>query len=99
MKRLKLSIDALAVESFALHAGSPVRGTVNAAEDTVGQTCDMTCGNCGTEGYTYCFAMETCWASCNGTCRPDAGCGPDEQPTGSCEPSGFSQIYTCLPRC
>ena len=64
MRKLKLEMDALVVESFATHAsGDAGRGTV----DGLGGTkVDPSCGTCET------WIGETCDASCGGTC--DAGC-------------------------
>ncbi|HST60738.1 MAG TPA: hypothetical protein VLK84_18705 [Longimicrobium sp.] len=84
MRKLKLSLDDLQVESFHATRGAEVRGTVPAhdwteyADESCFGTCDGGCtgpvgscgGGCGTAGSCY----GTCINSCNGTCNCSAGC-------------------------
>ena len=68
MKKLKLDVDALAVESFDTRAAESGAGTVHGhisypngchtPPDSYPETCD----------YATC-AGNTCWQSCNGTCN------------------------------
>ena len=70
MRKLRLNVDALAVESFAPAADEPVpRGTVQAHQPTNpnANTCDPLVGTCF--GFT-CF--RTC--ICTGPANP-GGCG------------------------
>lgn len=87
MRKLKLSLDALEVESFEATANTSLRGTVPAhewteyADESCFGTCESDCtrnascqGQCGTGASCY----GTCYASCNGTCNctgyTDCGC-------------------------
>ena len=94
MRKLKLSLDALQVESF--HATGPAapRGTVPGhewteyADESCFGTCDTNCtrdascvGGCGS-GAVSCNG--TCYASCNGTCG--ASCGASCGATCTCPP-------------
>jgi len=74
MKKLRLSLEELAVESFTTQRDAPVRGTVAGNQTTGVQIiCD-----CPTNGYENTCrdcsnsCLGTCEASCNGTC--DASC-------------------------
>jgi hypothetical protein len=68
MRKLKLEIDALSVQSFATTApDAPRRGTVRAAEGTVVTACG-TCVGETCEG-------PTCFTSC-GFGPPDCVCPP-----------------------
>jgi hypothetical protein len=72
MKKLHLSLEDIAVESFSTLDTTRRRGTVAANATTGNQIiCD-----CPTNGYEQtcitCSCDGTCDASCNGTC---AGCG------------------------
>jgi hypothetical protein len=89
MRKLKLSIDALQVESFHAVGPGSGRGTVPGHNPTYyldecqtpAGTCDAGC----TQGYNTCgTCMESCWgtcvscaATCNGTCGNTCGntCG------------------------
>lgn len=64
MRKLKLEMDVLVVESFATHAAAETgRGTVDGRGET---KFDPSCGTCET------WIGPTCDASCGGTC--DTGC-------------------------
>lgn len=69
MKKLRLELDELHVESFVTDRGEVERGTVEGHASLRcsggGTTCngDNTC----VDGYT-CGAAGTCYLSCNGTC-------------------------------
>jgi hypothetical protein len=62
MKKLKLSLDALEVQSFTTASGAPRRGTVHGEQQCTCYTC--TCPNCETCNAT---CPETCGYSCDGT--------------------------------
>lgn len=74
MKKLKLRVDTLAVESFSTAHTEPPRGTVQAAQQDTGCLCgtvDSTCyDTCG--GPAYPTNGETCLyascATCMGAC-------------------------------
>ncbi len=69
MKKLRLELDNLQVESFATDRGEGDRGTVEGHISTRctggGMTCDAgnTCGDNAT-----CGQNATCYVSCNGSC-------------------------------
>jgi hypothetical protein len=78
MRKLKLSLDALQVDSFEANGNKSLRGTVPAnewtqiADESCFGTCESDCtrnascqGQCGTGASCY----GTCYASCNGTCN------------------------------
>ncbi len=71
MRKLKLELDTLAVESFEAESACEARGTVAAHNPTNpnAHTCDPLVGTCF--GFT-CF--RTC--ICTGPANP-GGCGPD----------------------
>src|SRR5687768_5154332 len=61
MKKMKLELEALNVESFETAAVGKRAGTVHGAAQTEWYTCP---------GYgETCNGGETCWDSCAGTCR------------------------------
>jgi hypothetical protein len=86
MRKLKLDLDQLTVESFDTNApDGPRRGTVRAfmpptpfitcpltCADTC-DTCDYSCG--GTCDATCNCTGYTCCASCGGTCNGPSDCG------------------------
>ena len=82
MRKLKLSVDALQVESFHAEAPQPNRGTVagyTGPEECVSPygscekwcTQEGTCNTCQASCYGTCY--NTCGNSCAGTC--DFTCG------------------------
>jgi hypothetical protein len=83
MKKMRLALDALAVESFATERASAGSGTVHGrgmdasypiACDPPSDSMDPFLDTCQ---YATC-AGSTCWQSCNGTCNcggGSAGCG------------------------
>jgi hypothetical protein len=62
MKKMKLNVEALAVESFDTSGDAPKRGTVFGEQCTCYTDC--TCPGCN-----------TCDESCNGTCAGQHTCG------------------------
>lgn len=79
MRKLKLSLDALQVESFTPSADEAARGTVPAhafteyADESCFASCNGGCSNscgggCGTN---------TAWQSCYGSCQNTCGCPPN----------------------
>lgn len=86
MKRLKLSLDALKVESFAVDSAAPARGTVRAHETdwTELATCPCTvqtdCGTCVPDSWETCLEFG---------CDQGTGTGPQESAWGT----------TCMPGC
>jgi hypothetical protein len=101
MKKMKLELDALAVESFETAAVGKRTGTVHGAAQTQWYTCP---------GYgETCNGGDTCWDSCAGTCRcvtfadscGDVSCIDTCAMTcGNCAPS-VNEAHTChgLPTC
>jgi hypothetical protein len=79
MRKLKLDIDALTVESFASSEAHDRRGTV-AGHQTELATCFMTCDSCDPAacGGVCSDADQTClaWHTCGGaqTCNLGSGC-------------------------
>lgn len=69
MKKLRLDLDSLQVESFDPATGqTPLRGTVDANQILVPSTRRLSeCGPCLDTAYLSC--NRTCFASCNGTCN------------------------------
>lgn len=94
MKKFRLQLDDLLIDSFATTPVKSEKGTVFGEQCTCATAC--TCPGCPT-----CDAScnGTCAASCNGTC--DAGCGGetyDWSCGGTCEGScggGDTCDYTC----
>jgi hypothetical protein len=73
MKKLKLDLEAVVVESFSVEPTRPARGTVRGNVETGwGQTCGMSCPGAPN---TYCVCNpdtepETWWEGCSGdTCQ------------------------------
>lgn len=88
MPKLKLSLDALQVDSFHATAEQSARGTVPGHSWTqyADESCFQSC-NGGCTGWASCHggcgSGNTCYASCNGTCNCTVGC---TDPTGcGCE--------------
>ena len=88
MRKVKLQLESLAVESFDTSPPEPAEGTVAAHQvwltdatclNSCGGSCFLTCGTC----YNTCFQScpNTCWISCGGTCRE------------------YTCAYTCLRTC
>ena len=68
MKKLRLELDELAVESFRTHREEDVRGTVAGQNEppytrSCGGSCVATCASCVNT------CLNTCQASCAGTCN------------------------------
>jgi hypothetical protein len=98
MKKLKLEIDALAVESFDTFVAPDGEGTVRGLESypngcfPPSGSVDPAIDSCA---YATC-AGDTCWQSCNGTCNcgGSAGC-PQES-------AGYTYCFrdpSCLNQC
>ena len=92
MKRLKLEMDALEVESFATDERMPQRGTVRGA--------DSDPWGCSSLNVTYCND-DTCAQTCpQGTvCVPSECCGPDQQDSGGCGTGQWSDFDSCAGTC
>ena len=77
MRKLKLDIDELKVESFAASAGSTETGTVHAHLPT-GEDPDFTVMLCGTNdtciGPTYCCPPSWMATRCDVTCEVSMHC-------------------------
>ncbi|HVH11786.1 MAG TPA: hypothetical protein VM759_01980 [Longimicrobium sp.] len=106
MRKLRLDLDAVQVESFVTDAAAGGRGTVDARQRiTFGcpppsqNTCAGTCScGCGTGALTCDWTCgSTCAASCNGTCGDPtcaATCG--DTCAGTCwDPTCESCLATC----
>lgn len=100
MKKLKLDLDNLRVDSFDTTPaeGNGGRGTVfGHAESfqygcTDGASCDSCAGSCGTCEASCCGTCNTCYTNC-GTCPCDYSCN------GSCYSCGGSCDYSCGGTC
>ncbi|HEU0052713.1 MAG TPA: hypothetical protein VFQ39_06035 [Longimicrobium sp.] len=102
MKKLKLEMDALRVESFDTRAedggGGTVRGLASYPEacDPPSDSQDPAIGTCG---WNTC-AGDTCWYSCGGSCN----CGTGNCGSGGCQPwtAGYTwcpQYPSCIEQC
>ena len=99
MRKLKLEIENLAVESFDTQAAAKPKGTVFGEQCTCYTAC--TCPGCptcdNTCAYTCddatCPACPTCAASCNGTCDDSCNYGTCGEYT-----CAFTCYDTCRPR-
>lgn len=79
MRKLKLSLDTLQVESFHAAADEPARGTVAAHNPTVyaDESCFESCnGGCSNSCGGGC-GTNTAWQSCYGSCNNTCGCPPN----------------------
>lgn len=77
MRKLRLELDALRVESFETAAAGKEPGTVHAHAPPTRRSCDESCGGtCPDDG----TCMETC-ISCFGSCEP-CPTSPTTCPTG-----------------
>jgi len=95
MKKLKLQLDELQVESFQTARGHATRGTVQGNAPPTSMCTDYI--DC-----TWDFGCETQVASCNGSCGNtcDATCGSCNGTCygscyGSCDATCFSCEYSC----
>jgi hypothetical protein len=101
MRKLKLDLDAIQVETFTTHAAGVPRGTVDArqgretfgcplpTQDTCYDTCVYSCdGNCGGGG-----TGATCY-SCVQTC--DATC---DSCVATCDPTCAWTCGSCMATC
>lgn len=102
MRKMKLKLDELAVESFSIVAEVQARGTVR-GRDYTEDTCrgQETCGGGG----------DTCWDSCDGLCGSyfcatnGASCGAETcvyscgyTACGNCNVS-VNEVGTCIAPC
>ncbi|HEU4882462.1 MAG TPA: hypothetical protein VFT45_09465 [Longimicrobium sp.] len=73
MKKLRLQVESLRVESFTPRQEPSVRGTVQ-AHHTDGETCHISaCGTyCATNCWPYCASAETCAQTCACESKPSA---------------------------
>jgi hypothetical protein len=105
MRKLKLDMDALTVDSFSTSGWSAGAGTVRGrsgalcVEDTGYDTC--ACGGGGTYTCT-CPDRFTCWAGCVHTQPPMASCvenscNPPATCFGTCVPAECASQATCNP--
>jgi hypothetical protein len=87
MRKLKLQLEDLRIDSFATTPAEKPKGTVFGEQCTCYTQC--TCPGCPT---CYASCNGTCDASCNGTCDAscDGGCGTWDPSCG-----GNSCVYTC----
>lgn len=97
MKKIKLDLDALSVETFSVEAAPPARGTVAGHADTEDVTCGTCRGfSCG-DGNSACVCWpvypsgNSCYNACDTnwtgadypSCAPNANCGGSYN--GACE--------------
>lgn len=85
MRKLKLSMDALQVESFHAENPDPERGTVAGYSNP--EECVSPNGTC--EKYCTDWSCNTCQGSCNGTCGTCAPTG--DTCLGTCGCTGETQ--------
>ena len=96
MKKLKLQLDDLLVDTFYTSGGQKEKGTVFGEQCTCYTQC--TCPGCPTcnascNGTCNASCNGSCDASCGGTCDYSCGCTYDGCGTGG---GGFSECdYTC----
>lgn len=99
MRKIRLELDALEVDTFATTPGGPrPAGTVRAADSeqeySMGDTCDL----CQTEDIGLCNGYGETEAM---TCRCQTGGGTCMYPTNSCPPGqtfGENTCYCLYPR-
>lgn len=90
MKKLKLNLDELKVESFDTTKVLTEKGTVNAQAATWGSL--QTEGLCYTCAPSYC---PSCGGTCPGECPTENNCTQSYSCGGSCAPT----CETCLDSC
>ncbi|HEX2208098.1 MAG TPA: hypothetical protein VHG93_10485 [Longimicrobium sp.] len=92
MKKMKLNLEQLAVDSFDTSAAAEKRGTVFGEQCTCHTQC--TCPGCPT-----CQNYATCDQSCNGTCDASCvygTCAGQYTCEGTCDSCYFTQcVNTC----
>ena len=82
MKKLRLKLDELQVESFETDAVRAARGTVEGNEEYTYVTCP-TAPECRTPGYASC-AMTRCQEDCSSEPVCSGTCGGTGVPTACC---------------
>ena len=92
MRKLKLDLDAIQVESFTTHAGQAPRGTVDGQQR---QTYGCPTWTCPPPTQDTCD-QATCDYSCNGGCGTGATCYSCVQ---SCAGTCDSCVVTCDATC
>jgi hypothetical protein len=88
MRKLKLALETLQVESFNTAAAAEARGTVRGAEGTFNADCDTNNNWCTYQTYE----LQSCGGTCNCPGATDTCPGPTERDTcfyASCDG------YTC----
>lgn len=104
MRKLKLDLDALAVESFAASADAAAPGTVRANDESnarcnsdvsCGNTCVDSCGICG----TYLCVPTEDNATCNFYCTVSGGTSCNAPCGYSCDGSPSCNNQTCVATC
>ena len=97
MKKLRLQLEDLRIDSFQTTPVQRVKGTVRGEEDPC--TCPTRCATC------TCPDCNTCWESCNGSCYESCNgtCGGGETCDESCINTCFVSCgdigFTCLDTC
>jgi len=93
MKKLKLSVETLAVESFDTAWSQAERGTIEGHSGTCSpESCDYWCPSlrpsdcCTADPTCPASCQNTCQQSCDGTCNGGLTCGPGWEDTG---------VYVC----
>lgn len=92
MRKLRLELEALTVDSFDTTAVEVPKGTVLAQEGTRG--CSISCVDSCLQTQCTCAGINTCQQSCNGTCVGYSCQGPTC--VGTCATCGAN---TCEPTC
>jgi hypothetical protein len=105
MKKLRLSLDALQVDTFDPASTDAGQGTVVGEQiGTVAVSCRGTCVTCGASCFTCALSCGatcggSCFATCDYSCEGSTCQGPSCIPTCelSCETCVTCGGYTCVP--
>lgn len=62
MRKIRLNLDRLDVDTFAAGAAEPIEGTVEALEYSNLGTCGLAVATCQYKG----TCVQTCWNGCSG---------------------------------
>lgn len=88
MKKLRLEVETVRVESFVVAGREPVRGTVRGHE-SYEDTCHNTTCNTGITAMAYCPTAY------DETCNGWPGCGATGETTGYTNGEGTCSAYGC----
>jgi hypothetical protein len=99
MRKIRLQLESLTVESFDTSAVKAPGGTVLAYDRT--EACTNTCGDSCINSACTCPQFGTCLASCNGTCVQscNGSCFGNTCPASCVDTCGTCGANTCEPTC